>query len=86
MKYEVVLTELAAEDLQTIFDYIAYDLLAGQNALGQLGRLESAIQSLEEMPERHRVYEKSPWSERNLRIMPVDNYLVFYYRSQRKSS
>ena len=30
------------------------------------------------MPLRNRVYDKEPWKTRNLRIMPVDNYLVFY--------
>ena len=30
------------------------------------------------MPERFRVYDREPWSSRNLRVMPVDNYVVFY--------
>ena len=30
------------------------------------------------MPERFSVFEKEPWKSRNLRVMPVDNYLVFY--------
>lgn len=30
------------------------------------------------MPERFMAYEKEPWLTRGLRIMPVDNYLVFY--------
>ena len=29
MKYEVLTTEQAAADLRAIFEYIAYDLLAG---------------------------------------------------------
>ena len=78
MKYKVFTTEQAAADLRAIFEYIAYDLLAGQNALNQLDRLEQAILSLDEMPERYHFYDKEPWKERNLRIMPVDNYLVFY--------
>ena len=40
MKYEVFTTEQATADLRAIFEYIAYDLLAGQNALNQLDRLE----------------------------------------------
>lgn len=78
MKYEVFATEQAAADLRAIFEYIAYDLFAGQNAFHQLDRLEQAILSLDEMPERYHLYDKEPWKERNLRIMPVDNYLVFY--------
>lgn len=30
------------------------------------------------MPERYHLYDKEPWKEQNLRIMLVDNYLVFY--------
>ena len=78
MKYEVFTTEQAAADLRAIFEYIAYNLLAGQNALNLLDRLEQAILSLDEMPERYHLYDKEPWRERNLRIMLVDNYLVFY--------
>ena len=86
MKYEVFTTEQAAADLRAIFEYIAYDLLAGQNALNQLDRLEQAILSLDEMPERYHLYDKEPWKERNLRIMPVDGYLVFYIpRSEEKT-
>ena len=39
------MTEQAAADLRSFFEYIAYDLLAGQNALAQLDRLEQAILS-----------------------------------------
>ncbi len=78
MKYEVVTTAQAVADLRAIFEYIAYELLAGENAIKQLDRLEEAILSLDEMPERYHLYDKEPWRERNLRIMPVNNYLVFY--------
>ena len=33
------------------------------------------------MPYRFKAYEKEPWKTRGLRIMPVDNYLVFYIPS-----
>lgn len=78
MNYEIRLTTEAEKDLRGIFEYIAFDLLSVQNAAGQLDRLEQGIASLNQMPERFRVYEKEPWRNRNLRIMPVDNYLVFY--------
>lgn len=78
MKYEVVTTAQAVADLRAIFEYMAYELLAGENAVKQLDRLEEAILSLDEMPERFRLYEKEPWNGRNLHIMPVDNYLIFY--------
>ncbi len=33
---------------------------------------------LAEFPEKFSLYKKEPWHSRGLRVMPVDNYLVFY--------
>lgn len=76
MSYEVTLTPEAKRDLREIYRYIAVDLQSEQNANGQLDRLEENILKLDEMPERFRVYDREPWRSRNLRVMPVDNYLV----------
>lgn len=78
MTFQVNITRQAEDDLRNIFEYIAYELQSFQNAAGQLGRLEQAILSLDRMPERYRAYAKEPWHSRGLRVMPVDNYLVFY--------
>lgn len=78
MIYEVITTNQADADLRSIYEYIAFELLSPDNAAGQLGRLEEHIVGLEEFPEKFRHYEKEPWCSRGLRVMPVDNYLVFY--------
>lgn len=78
MSFRVCLTHSAQADLTEIFRHIAFDLQSPQNATGQLKRLENAVSKLDEMPERYRIYNKEPWSSRNLRVMPVDHYLVFY--------
>ena len=78
MKYQVFTTEKAEEDLSSIADYLIYKLLAGETALKQIDRIEQAVISLEEMPERYHIYDKEPWKEKGLRVMNVDNYLVFY--------
>lgn len=82
MKYSIVLTEAAQADLSEIFKYIAVELQSVQNANSQLSRIEKAIASLDQMPERYRIYDKKNWHRRNMRIMPVDNYLVFYVPNQ----
>lgn len=78
MIYEVITTEQADADLRGVYEYIALELLAPDNAAGQLDRLEEHVIGLEEFPEKFRLYEKEPWRSRGLRVMPVDNYLVFY--------
>ena len=78
MMYEVEVSEQADSDLRGIFEYIAFELQAPENASGQLDRLEEQILSLDTMPERYRKYEKEPWKSRGLRVLLVDNYVVFY--------
>ncbi|HAG11913.1 MAG TPA: type II toxin-antitoxin system RelE/ParE family toxin [Desulfotomaculum sp.] len=36
------------------------------------------VEKLNEMPLRYRLYEKEPWHSKGLRVLPIDNYLVFY--------
>ena len=78
MKYEVNVSYQAEQDLSEIFEYIAFELHAPENANSQLNRIEHAIEKLEVFPEKHRQYAKEPWKSRNLRVMSVDNYCVFY--------
>ena len=78
MSYLVKITDKADKDLRSIFEYIAFHLQSMMNATGQLERLESAIESLSEMPERHPRYTGEPWYSRGLRMMSVDNYCVLY--------
>ncbi len=78
MIYEVISTDQADADLRGIYEYIAFELLSPEHALGQLGRLEKHIIGLEEFPEKFRSYNKEPWHSRGLWAMFVDNYLVFY--------
>ena len=86
MNYQVVLTNQAKADLIGIYRYIACDLQSPQTAEGQLSRLEKAISSLDQMPERFRVYDHEKWKGRNLRIMSVNHYLVFYIPSQEEKT
>ena len=78
MMFDVQISEQADNDLRGIFEYIAFELLAPENAAGQLDRLEEAISKLDHIPEKYRRYEREPWRSRGLRVFPVDNYLVFY--------
>ena len=78
MIYDIVISDQAEIDLRGIFEYIAFELQAPENASGQLDRLEACIMDLDHMPKRYRQYELEPWKSRGLRVAPVDNYLVLY--------
>ena len=78
MIYDVTITDKAEVDLREIYEYIAFSLLAPENAKKQLDRLETHIMELSNLPYRFREYDKEPWRSRGLRVMPVDNFVVFY--------
>lgn len=78
MIFEVELSERAKEDLREIYEYIAFELMNPLDAGAQLKRLEAAVMSLNQLPERFRKYEKRSWGKYVLHIMPVDNYVVLY--------
>lgn len=86
MSYQIKISAQAETDLRSIYEYIAFELKSAQNAAGQLDRLEEEIFGLDQLPERHRLYEKEPWRSRGLRVMPVDNYLVFYIPNHQTES
>ena len=75
---ELTEAELNAELEEGYADMVAGRTKPADNAAGQLDRLEEHILGLEEFPEKYRLYGNEPWHSRGLRVMPVDNYLVFY--------
>lgn len=72
MSFSVIISAQADKDLRAIYEYIAVTLLSPENAFAQLSRLEDRILKLDELPLRY------PFYKNDIRIMPVDNYLVFY--------
>ena len=79
MNYTVNISPQAEADLRAIFEYIAFERRSTANAVRQIQRLEESILSLDQMPNRYRAYTKEPWRSRGLRVMPVDNYHVYFY-------
>ncbi len=78
MTFEIEISNQAEIDLRGIYEYIAFELNSPRNADGQLAWIEESIMNLDHMPDRYRKYENEPWNSRGLRLMPVDNYCVFY--------
>lgn len=78
MKYEVKITDEALEDMEKIYEYIANELLAPENAMGQYNRIAEAILTLDSFPEKFSLFEMEPEHSWGMRRMIVDNYLVCY--------
>lgn len=79
-------THKAESDLESIYEYIAFELLEPEIARKQIFRIIDAVESLDQMPFRYRLYDKEPWSSRGLRVLTVQNYLVFYMPSEDAST
>ena len=86
IRFDVRTSYQAEQDLREIYEYIAFELSALENAGSQLSRLEAAIEKLDTFPEKHRRYDKEPWKSRNLRVLPVDHYCVFYIPDNEKET
>lgn len=77
-RYKVQITDRALADMKDIYVYIAEQLLAPENAMGQYNRIAEAIQNLNAFPERVQIMESEPEHTMGLRQLPIDNFSVFY--------
>ncbi len=78
MIYKILYSAAARSDLIGIYQYIAYQLLVPETAKAQIGRIIQAIDSLEKLPYRFKIYDEEPWRNEGLRCFTIDNYMVFY--------
>lgn len=75
---KIVYTFTARQDLHSIYEYIAFKLLAPDAARNTADRIMAAVRTLESMPERNPLYKEEPWHSQGVRFIRVRNYLVFY--------
>lgn len=78
MKYSIILSPEALNDIDSIYSYIADTLREKEIAIKMIRQIENNILSLNELPNRFRLYDEEPWKSRGLHIMSVKKYLVFY--------
>ena len=68
--------------MEEIYNYIAEQLQSPETAIGQYNRIAGAIEALDTFPERVMPMETEEGLELGLRKMPVDNFSVFFSRSE----
>lgn len=76
--YTVQITDRALADMEEIYNYIAIQLQAPENAIGQYNRIAEAIEGLCVFPERIKLMESDPERMMGLRQLVIDNYSAFY--------
>lgn len=78
MKYKIIRTDKADEQLREIIFYIAEDSVSINIALNYLDKIEKAINSLEEFPMSGTIPRYSILRKQGYRVLIVERHLVFY--------
>lgn len=78
MKYRIVMTETADEQMRDILFYIADDSGSVDTALNYLSHIEKAVKQLEDLPYLGIVPKYTILRRQGYRILIVKKHLVFY--------
>lgn len=68
-QYKVQITDKALADMEEIYNYIAIQLQASENAIGQYNRIANAIEELSIFPKKARLMESE--KERTIGVKAV---------------
>lgn len=85
MSKRIVYTFQAKQDLEGIYEYIAYALCVPDTAHRIYQEIIQCVRSLKSMPERYPLYQEEPWHSQGVRFVPVKSYLVFYVVNSQKN-
>lgn len=78
MKYKIIRTDKADEQLREVIFYIAEDSGSIDIALNYLDKIEKAINSLEGFPMSGSIPRYSILKKQGFRVLIVERHLVFY--------
>lgn len=78
MRYKILRTDKAEEQLREIIFYIVDDSGDVDIALGYLDKIETAINRLQEFPESGNIPRYSILKKQGYRVVIVERHLVFY--------
>ena len=77
-KYTVKINPKAIRELDNIYEYIANDKLAPENAKEQTNRIKKAILSLDTFPQSHQERIEGRYAEKGYRQLLIDNYITIF--------
>ncbi|SEA01037.1 toxin ParE1/3/4 [Lachnospiraceae bacterium NK3A20] len=75
---KIIYTFKARQDLQNIYEYIAYTLLVPKTARRMTDTIMKEARTLDSMPEKNPLYKEEPWHSQGVHFLPVKKYLIFY--------
>jgi toxin ParE1/3/4 len=86
MKYKILRTDKAEEQLREIIFYIADDSGDTDIALRYLDKIEASINRLREFPESGSIPRYSILKKQGYRVIIVERHLVFYKISEEEKA
>ena len=77
-KYKIKINPRAIRELDHIYEYIANEKLAPENAIGQVNRIKKAILSLDIFPQSHQERNEGRYGGKGSRQLLIDNYIAIF--------
>ncbi len=77
-KYKVKVNPRAIHELDHIYEYIANEKLAPENAKGQVDRTKKSILSLDTFPQSHQERNEGRYAGEGYRQLLIDNYIAIF--------
>lgn len=77
-KYKVKINPRAIRELDSIYEYIANEKLAPENARGQVERIKKAVLSLNTFPQSRQERNEGRYAGKGYRQLLIDNYIVIF--------
>lgn len=78
VKYKVKINPKAIRDLDSIYEYIANEKLAPENAKEQSTRIKKAFLNLETFPQAHQERNEGRYAGKGYRQLLIDNYIAIF--------
>jgi len=77
-KYKVKINPKAIQELDSIYEYIANEKLAPENAKEQTARIKKAILHLDTFPQSHQERNEGRYAGKGYRQLLIDNYIAIF--------
>ena len=77
-KYKVKINPGAIRELEHIYEYIANEKLAPENAKGQVDRIKKAVLDLDTFPQSHQERNEGRYAGKGYYQLLIDNYIAIF--------
>ena len=84
-QYSIEITNLAEHDLESIGDYIAYELLSPNTAVNMISGIQKQINKLKNFPKRNEFDEDYILAQLGVRKDYYKNYKIYYLIDDNKN-